>query len=249
VLKPMMTVVAFLVRYFKLLAITLGGALAVALIADAVLFTALGLAAWQTAAAMIASAAATAAAWIVAAAPFLFILAVIGLIVLLAEDLYVGLKGGKSIFGLIFNWIDKLPGMIGDAFVDGFMYLWDAAKEFLAWFEEQARKVGRWLNPFDINDTSSSGTRGTGAPSPTFDRLTAFTGAVGRGEGVASAGRYLRPRGTSGGSTVTMGAPTIIVNPAPGQDERAIGKEVKRQIDEHWQGKVDELGGALGNTR
>lgn len=249
VMRPVVSTLSALARYFNLIAITLGGALLVALIADAAAFGALGLAAYQTGIAMVVAAVKTAAAWALAAAPFLLILAVVGLIALIAEDIWVGMHGGKSFFGLIYNWIDKLPGMFADAMIEVGQAVKDWFVNFFNWFAEKARSAARWLNPFDSGENWQSGTRGaTSGGSTAEDRafmlsrgLATSTAPI-PGAVSAPGGRAVRMGG--GGPTIVMGAPVVHVHGVT--DPKAVGEVVDKKLADHAQRQAEELHGALG---
>ena len=103
----------FVIERWKLFAALIIGSLAAIAIANAgsvISFVALG-------AAAIGSAIAAAAAWVVAAAPFVALAAVIAVVLLALEDLWVFLHGGKSLIGdvgkelarLVSDFVDQGP--------------------------------------------------------------------------------------------------------------------------------------------
>lgn len=103
----------FVIARWKLFAALIVGSLAAIAIANAgavISFIALG-------AAAIGSAIAAAAAWVVAAAPFIALAALIAIVLLALEDLWVFLHGGKSLIGdvgkelakLVSDFIDQGP--------------------------------------------------------------------------------------------------------------------------------------------
>lgn len=103
----------FVIAQWKLFAALIVGSLAAIAIANAgavISFIALG-------AAAIGSAIAAAAAWVVAAAPFIALAALIAIVLLALEDLWVFLHGGKSLIGdvgkelakLVSDFIDQGP--------------------------------------------------------------------------------------------------------------------------------------------
>ena len=103
----------FVIDRWKLFAALIIGSLAAIAIANAgsvISFVALG-------AAAIGSAIAAAAAWVVAAAPFVALAAVIAVVLLALEDLWVFLHGGKSLIGdvgkelarLVSDFVDQGP--------------------------------------------------------------------------------------------------------------------------------------------
>jgi hypothetical protein len=255
ILKPLVTVLAVLARYFNLIAITLGGALLAALIADGIAFGALGLAAYQTGIAMVVAAAKSAAAWFMAAAPFMLILSIIGLIVLLAEDIWVGMNGGKSVFGLIFNYIDKIPQMLADGVTAALNWWYDKFFEFFDWLGNKIDAAMQKLNPFDIEDNSSSGTRGATVDDPEFAARIRAAGGFAR--------PFAQPQGpivdrfgvnaglpsipaplSSGGNSVTVGGAVVHVHGVT--DPKAVGAVVDKKLAEHSARQAEELHGALG---
>jgi hypothetical protein len=240
VLKPIIATLAVLARLFNYIAIVLGGALLAALVADGLAFGALGLAAYQAGLAMVAAAIETAAAWVVAAAPFLLILAILGLIVLLAEDVWVGMHGGKSFFGLIFNWIDKIPTMLKDGIVKALNWWYDKFFEFFDWLGNKINHAIDMLNPFNINDTSSSGTRGaTAGGSADADRAFLLS------RGIAPSIPTVSFPGRGGGApTVVVGGATVHVHGVT--DPKAVGEVVDRKLADHASRQAEELHGALG---
>lgn len=270
VLKPLVTAFALLVQYWKLAAAILGGALLAALAADVSMFWALQASAVQTGIAMVASAARSAAAWVLAAAPFLAILAVIGLIVLLAEDIWVGMHGGKSIFGLIYNWIDKIPAMLLGWFDKAIEWWMQKITAFIDWLVEIVKSVpGKIKNAAKavisspVLSTAVQALPGVGPAlgvaiamqkqGPEVDEGTGLP--VVRHRGVGGAGTDLinafsppavaRPQ--AGGVNATLTAPTTInVTVPPGTDGEAVASHVQRAFEAMWQGKVDEFVGALG---
>lgn len=94
----------FVIAQWKLFAALIVGSLAAIAIANAgavISFIALG-------AAAIGSAIAAAAAWVVAAAPFIALAALIAIVLLALEDLWVFLHGGKSLIGDVGKELAKL---------------------------------------------------------------------------------------------------------------------------------------------
>lgn len=270
VLKPLLSVLATALKYFKFIAIVLGTTLAAALIADASLFGVLGASAIRTGAAMVAAAARSAAAWVVAALPILAILALVGLVVLIVEDIATGMKGGKSFFGLVFNWIDKIPTLLANWFVKAITQWKNDIVDFFNWLLDQIRDLPNKVKTAARAVVSSPVlTEAVGALPVIGPALAA--GARGA-HGASAAGVPLFPSGiptgeanqhTIGqntflnqfpsvasrpsGASASISAPTsITVVAAPGQDPRAVGKAVRTEFEAMWQGKIDELTGALG---
>ena len=175
-----------------------------------------------------------------------------------------------SFFGLIFNWIDKIPTMIAKWFVKAVASWKQDLVEFFDWLVEQIKDIPNKLKSVARAVISSPAlTEAVGAIPGVGPALA---GAA-RGAGANNAaGVPLFPAGIPTGEAnkhsvaqntflnqfpsvssrpaagnVSLSAPTsITVVAAPGQDTKAIAKEARTQFETMWQGKIDELTGALG---
>lgn len=259
----------WLVNNWKLLAIILGSFL----IAKFVLLNALlleQLVAWalNTAAALAYGAAVVmvglkaAAAWLAAAAPVVLLTALLALLALAAEDVYVFLKGGDSLIGdLGRKWTKFLDEWLADDTGDGWLMtalkavIWmltditDRFPKAIAEWKDMIVKfftveipnaVREFVAKFPgLLDPLSLGGRSVGQAMR--DKFPGAAGLFGGG----AAGPEAAAASSSAAQSVGVLAPTfnaggITVVAQPGQDTQQVAGAVRAELDDWWSLKTSE---------
>lgn len=204
-------------------------------------------------AAAIASAIATAAAWVAAAAPFIAIAAAIGAVLLLLDDIRGYYDGEDSLFGDFMKawddwmkpkgddpwWLAKvkeLLKLLGDAkqIIDDVGYWFKGVdyyeQKYKAKHPEQYDESGNYVGNQDKKIIPNSGGR---------------VATIKRGE-MSINGQVVRPElrtsAGGGGSSVSMGAPTVNIGPVhqqPGESGKdfadRVGDIVKKALPDAFQ--------------
>lgn len=149
------------------------------------------------------------------------------------------------------NWeyMSEFFLMIWDGIVGGIDAAVKAVGESIDWIVrkitgayEAVKRFVDWANPFNIEDNSTSGVRGTGAPSPALDAAIAMA----RNPALGVTAPQLVERGTGGGNTVSVHAPmSFAITQQPGQDAHQLAKLVGEQVDERLNRTMREARGGL----
>jgi hypothetical protein len=255
VLKPGIALLAFVVRYFELIALTVLGALTPALLANiGAVISALG---WYAALsiAMVAAAAKAAAAWVIAAAPFVALGLAIAAVILIVEDLWHAINGGESaIMKLGAVWTGFLERWLADDTGDGWFMtalkalVWmltdiderlpqtlEGWKEtflgFFAWLWEQVKQV-----PGALLDALKGGPWGALVGMATGQLPTLFGG------GAASPAASVAASPTAGPPMVL--APNFradfTTHAAPGMDPEQVAGVTRDVMDQWYATKMTE---------
>lgn len=168
--------------------------------------------------------------------------AVTGLVAVFAFALYEIVENWDDIRGLGME-IRYVFEDIGAGIMKAFGAAIDWVAEKIDWVVKKYHAVANVLdkvNPFSVNDTSTSGTRGTGASTPALDTVV----ALGRNQGWAVAPPTLVERG-SGSSVSISSAPQINITTHPSQSNEEIGRIAAQKIAEHNQAMLREAQGGL----
>jgi len=177
-------------------------------------------------------------AWVMAAAPLILLGAAILAAILIIEDLWTELKGGEGLLTLLYDKWNK--------FIEGFTQPHAGDNWVVATF----RTIVRWIDKAvgGINDLLSgvrsfkdviNGTGGTGGPGRTLSEEEV---AARFGGGASVPARTVPP---SNASTSNKFDANINITAGAGADGKAIGAEVRRQLDEHWGDKMSEAHAAV----
>lgn len=173
-----------------------------------------------------------AAAIIIAAAflsPAAAVAVLVGVFVLLADEINTFVEGGESVLGDFFSWIGA-----------GFDWVSDKIKsldEFL----------GGFLSKFGNVVLSITGQAGV-STDDNSSKLSSAPLALSPSPIAAAAGSAILPSAyTTNSQTVSVAAP-ITVNAAPGQSPEEIGKEVSKQIGAHLNREIAAARPAAGVT-
>lgn len=249
----------FLLDHWREIAILAGGLLLGALLANnGALMIQIGL--WlSTQAAAVAAAVTATAAWLAAAAPFIALGAIIGII---AEDIYQFATGGESLIGdfvyLVtdnFNTLAIFVGEVWQSIKDAVSVAMDAASEAVeqaaAWVEERFTAVrDAIVEAFEGALDAVLGPLRSAAgllDKVTFGAASGLLGAIGGGVNAMFGGGASSPSAAAGMSTsttnnsrqVSINSPVEVrVTAAPGMSEHAVGGAVADsladQMDRMW---------------
>lgn len=126
---------------------------------------------------------------------------------------------------------------VADVIQKAFMQVFDWVAGKLEWLYKQVRKlVSIATNPFSINNTSTSGTRGVAQGGPTWDKLRALNNQARAGtlgiEGIT--GPALVETGGRGGNAFSVSAPvTINATRVSGESDEAFAQRIAGHVDQH----------------
>jgi len=263
--------VGWAIDHWKLLAIIIGSYLVADLVVASGGFAGLATSALFAGGAMVVAAYDAAAAWLAATWPVIAIAALLALVVLIAEDIYVALTGGESLIGnLMEKWAEWLDHWLNDNSADtpwwllaikGFIYeithldeVWDEAvaywrdvfKKFFDWVDQKAHELNNAINPFAIDDNSSSGVRGATVDDPEFAAKLRAAHAIATENPATVASRFGGGASPEAAAAASAGGArpgnvisnTIHVEAKTKADAEEIGKHLEGVLEDWWDGKM-----------
>lgn len=143
-----------------------------------------------------------------------------------------------------FVW-DRITGGLTkgvQAIKDAFSAAFDWIVGKLEWLGEKTRAVIDKINPFSINDTSSSGVRGVRQDNPLIDRAIAMS----HNPALGVVPPTLVERGTAPAANISMvSSPTLTITTHPGQSAEEIGKIAAAEIEKSNRTLLRETAGGL----
>lgn len=235
VLSPFITALSFVIDHFKFFAVVMGSVVLAALMANiAHVLTATALYAGMSTAAVTAALSA-AAAWIAAAAPFAALAGLIAIVLLMIDEVWTSIRGGKTLFGeLTKSWDPQLTAA-ADAwweFKNRVTKIWD---ELAAKWKEIVSKIDpRAIIMGELRTEAESDAIGSGISRLLYN---AFGGG-------ASPQASATTSPTVGAGRTTVFAPSIKsevnVQPGPGMDSRDLAEHIVDVQSEEWRKMLTE---------
>jgi hypothetical protein len=210
-------------------------------------------------AASVTAALSSAAAWLLAVAPVALLFALLGFIVLLIEDIYVGMKGGESVvFSLFDAWSDFIDKWVSNTDGDGWllkslkvvlyflMHMGEAWDDAVEYWQSVVEGFSQWILDL-FNGIWDSIKKGA---SSVLDALNPFSGGESSFEQTIknAAGQTALfpainlPTGKTVNANTHVGS--ITVN-APGSDPTAVAGAVRKTLDEFHATKLREAHAAV----
>ncbi|MCC6178814.1 MAG: hypothetical protein WAZ94_15240 [Phycisphaerales bacterium] len=261
VIRALVKAVEFLVDNWKLLAIVIGSfvvakfvLLNALLLEQLVAFALNSAAAIAYGAVMVATGLKAAAAWLAAAAPVILLTALLTLLALAAEDVYVFLQGGDSLIGDIGpKWTKFLDEWLANDAGDGWFMtalkavIWlltDIGARFPAAIAEWKAMIVRFFS-----ETLPNAVKGFVRDFPVLGRL--FSGEVTVGGAVAEGVSGYFGGGSSPAASASASAPgkapivnapsfngNFVVQAAPGQNAQEVASATRDTLDDWWDTKM-----------
>ncbi len=145
------------------------------------------------------------------------------------------------------EFADDLFEFFVQPFIDAGRTIERIFDELIAWIEKKLRRIGElgqealdFLNPFNVNDTSTSGVRGVGPDTPSVAMIRGLGGnAIGD-----LPGPQLVERG-NGSAVAITNSPQFTVYQQPGEDSDKFAKRVAQINSEELQRTNREAQGGI----